>query len=1381
MTAQLRVVDAVESPYDRANVFSRWLFTWLTPTFKLGRQRPITQDDIPQVPRKNTAKFVTGKFEAAWMDELAKKGGEASLLRAFMHTPTCKDFIYAIIFKCPQDILQFVAPYILSAMINYTKDTSTPYYWGWVYAALLWFVPIIQSLCLQRYFTLTYNVGMDVRAAVASLVYDKSLRLAHHERAKRTEGEMLNLMNVDTQRLADCFPYFHMVWSAPLQMIIAVVFLFRVMGLVAFVALAALALMVPLTRKVGQVQSAAQRKVMGAKDSRTKLINEMLQGFRVLKYYAWEEPFMQHVREARDNERSAMLRAAAMTSVNNAIGRANLYLVILVSFLVLVLTSGGTLDAATAFTAVSIINILRMPISVLPMVLSNIVTAKVSYDRLSKYMKADEFGRGELFATTMVIAEKTEGPKKKKWGWKKWLCVLCPPLWPLLCCSGNASKDRSVAPQLKPSVGERAPLLRKGPIKRHIDIQPNESAADEITHELRGASYSWENSADELALKDLTLRIPKGKLTSVVGVVGGGKSTFLQALFGDVPCVDGTMYSNRSLRVAYCSQLPWIRNASVKDNIVGNEPFDESRYRECLDVTGLTPDLALLPAGDGTEIGERGINLSGGQKARVALARAVYMDADIYLMDSPLSAVDAHVGKHLFEECIVGALAGKTRVLVTHALQFLPSSDSIIVMDRGRCVRQCSYEELTKVPEYEAVLAEHGTAEADKKALEESKEQDDPLSPSKPKEPAAAPTKDKPKNDKAGTLVQTEAKSEGGLNWAVYRKYLHSFKYWILCTSLLATVGAEVLRFFLDYTLNQFTNPTYHMSQATFFIRYAAFLVAMTVGLIFCTVSLRYGMLRAATVLHNQMLASVLRVPLSWFDQNPVGRILNRFTGDQFTIDMELPMSLYFIVQCFVSVASILLIVIGVTPWFAVAIIPLGCIYYYVQTYYRYSSREVARLNSMSRSPILHNFEETIAGAGLPTIRAHHQQQHFREKNQLKINNNLKPYWTFNQMNRWLGFRLEFLGSCVIGVAAVTAVISRNTLSPSLVGLSLSNILSFTNTFGWMVRQIVMAESQLTSVERIVEYGDLPAEAAPIVPGNRPARTWPETGRVNISEVCMRYREDLDLVLKSINMNVNPREKIGIVGRTGSGKSSLVSCLFRLVELASGKIVIDGMDIRNIGLTDLRSTISIIPQDPVLFSGNVRHNLDPFHKYSDEQIWNALHQAQMEEKIKAVGGLNAKVAEHGDNFSVGERQLICLARALVKQSRIVVLDEATANIDMDTDLMVQLCVRKYFGDSTVLTIAHRINTIIDSDKIAVLDDGVLAEYDSPKNLLDKQGSLFGQLVDQLGEKSAQTLRDIADGKQNYMDTIQKRADERAKARERKISSPIVRPSDPKNE
>jgi ABC-type multidrug transport system fused ATPase/permease subunit len=859
-------------------------------------------------------------------------------------------------------------------------------------------------------------------------------------------------------------------------------------------------------------------------------------------------------------------------------------------------------------------------------------------------------------------------------------------------------------------------------------IKSHDNFAAENVIEVHNASFDWNES--DVIIPNLNLHVKRQELVGIVGPVGAGKSSLLQALLGEMPKRNGRVVVVG--QTAYCPQQAWMHNCSLRENVTFGLPYEKEKYDRVLSLCELQRDLTSLPAGDLTEIGEKGINLSGGQKQRVSLARALYQDADVYLLDDCLSAVDAHVGKRIFENCIKQGLASKTVILVTHQLQYLPFVDRVIVMEKGQITEEGHYDELmARGMSFSKLMSTHNehldelfkknengltisSEDSVKKSREIKKSSEKPI---------------KEEND-SGKLIQEEERAVGSVSLEVFKYYIFSWgSVGYLIFYLIFVVMDPSLKSTSDWWLSQWSNSMDQSEHSNYFYLLIYFVISMVYGLdaFGYTILVVIGALRASVKIHDSMLYRVLRAPVSFFDTTPIGRILNRFNKDQSNIDDQLSYAVTATFRIFFYVAATIIVISLVTPAFLGIVLPLAFVYRQVQQFYSATSLQLRRLDSVTRSPIYALFSSSIAG--LSTIRAFARVEDFSKKNLHNIDTNNRAWLTWIASNRWLSVRLQFIGAFVVFIAALFAISQRAYLTASLVGFAITYALSITDQLVMLVRTIDDLNNLMISVERCKEYLELPSEASEIIPEHRPPADWPTKGGIEIKNLKIRYRPDLPLVLQGVTCEIKPAENIGIVGRTGAGKSSLMSALLRLVEPEEGHIVIDGINTSTIGLDDLRSKIGIIPQDPLLFTGTIRSNLDPFDQYTDEDLWRALGEVQLTQSIKDMDGeLSAKVNEGGDNLSVGTRQLLCLARSLLQKPRILLMDEASANVDFHTNVLIQQTIKERFSDITVITIAHRIHTVMDCNRIMVLDRGSIVEFDSPQELLKNKSSQFYLLV-----------------------------------------------------
>ncbi|KAL2818465.1 P-loop containing nucleoside triphosphate hydrolase protein [Aspergillus cavernicola] len=1306
--------DEDECPYEYADIFSVLTFSWMTPLMKFGYKNYLTQDDLWNLRRRDTTRTTGSFLEEHWEDELQKEN--PSLWMALFRSYSAP-YVRGAFIKAASDVLAFVQPQLLRILIDfissYQTDDPQPVIRGVAIALAMFVVSVTQTSFLHQYFQRAFDVGMRVKSGLTAMIYAKSLRLSSEGRATKTTGDIVNHMAVDQQRLSDLTQFGTQLWSAPFQITLCMISLYQLVGVSMFAGIAVMILMIPLNGVIARMMKKLQLIQMKNKDSRSRLMTEILNNIKSIKLYAWNTAFMNKLSHIRnDLELNTLRKIGATQSIANFTWQSTPFLVSCSTFTVFVLIEDRPLTTAIVFPALTLFNLLTFPLSILPMVITAVIEASVAVRRLTDYFTAEELQADAVKCEDAVT---------------------------------------------------------------HI--------GDESVR-VRDASFSWNRYKDETALENIDLSFRKGELSCIVGRVGAGKSSLLQALLGDLWKTEGEVVVRG--RIAYVAQAAWVMNASVRENIVFGHRWDPQFYDLTVEACALVDDFKNLPDGDQTEVGERGISLSGGQKARLTLARAVYARADIYLLDDVLSAVDQHVGRHLINQVLGrdGVLGSKTRILATNAIPVLKEADFIGLLRDKTLIEKGTYEQLMAMkgeianlvrtsmnesddegsgaescglasPESSESATIIENLESDLSDTDEAERQIGSLAPIKGTGPRRSSTVTlrrastvswqgprRKLGDEENFLKskQTQETSEQGkVKWSVYGEYAKESNLVAVGFYLFTLVGAQVAQVSGSFWLKHWTDTSETQSVPSGTGKFIGIYLALGLGSsllvilqnlilwIFCSIE-------ASRKLHERMAFSIFRSPMRFFETTPSGRILNRFSSDIYRIDEVLARTFNMLFGNSAKAISTLLVIAVSTPAFLILVIPLGYIYFSYQKYYLRTSRELKRLDSVTRSPIFAHFQESLGG--ISTIRAYRQEGRFTLENEWRMDANLRAYFPSISANRWLAVRLEFIGSIIILASALLSIVSVATgsiLSPGMVGLAMSYALQITQSLNWIVRQTVEVETNIVSVERVLEYASLPSEAPEVIFKNRPAIGWPAQGSVSFQNYSTRYREGLDLVLKDVSLDIKPREKIGVVGRTGAGKSSLTLALFRIIEPVTGGISIDNLDASTIGLFDLRGRLAIIPQDPAMFEGTVRDNLDPRHVHDDTELWSVLDHARLKDHVsKMEGQLDAHVQEGGSNLSQGQRQLISLARALLTPSNILVLDEATAAVDVETDALLQRTLRSsIFQDRTIITIAHRINTIIDSDRIVVLDKGRIAEFDSPASLIKQRGKFY-DLVKEAG-------------------------------------------------
>lgn len=1396
-------------PYDNASLFSKYIsFYWITPLLKIGFKRNLEIDDLFGNPKEDNSHALGSDLQLEWQKEISKaarNNSKPSLLRVFFKQHSLWFFLswlWIIFSHCIVSPLQaIVLGQIIEDSTEFYKlriQTQPPptqqqidalYYKIFLEGVVLVIATAIVFLTIHPYFFCVQHLGMKLRIASCSLVYQKSLRLSRAALGKTTVGQIVNLLSNDVNRFDFGLVFIPYLIVAPLQAVIIIIILSRYyLGFGPTIAgFSFFLIYLPLQVLMGKWFGNIREETAVRTDERIRLMNEIVPAMRVIKMYAWENSFSKLVDKARRDEIKWVRYRMILTSINESIYFSSAKIIILISLFTLVFT-GKQLTAEAAFVTITMLDSLRLNMTFFfPFAVASIAELIVSCDRLRNFLLSGEQPKESKISTV---------PTKKDYGFEG---KLIPPFEPSSQSQSNVLKALQESPQ------DPQPTNK-------IDEESTENKSKEqgiYAHEISAAwiDDSQDNSADEttLSLTGINFSLKPGELLAIVGRVGSGKTSILMALLGELPIVGGnlTIYG----KLSYASQEPWIFGGTVEENILFGDDLDEKRFNQVIEACALIKDIEMLPNGKETLVGERGVSLSGGQKARINLARCLYHEADIYLLDDPLSAVDASVARHIFEYCIQGFLKTKAVILVTHQFQFIKEATRIMVVDQGHQIALEHYSEMTK--KVDLIGFNKGMYRSDSES--EASIQVQPPGPSSPKKSSLRVAIDTPSTKHSGQQIiqssqtakdpekssrvivddipvetpirQTteeilDSKPIDGSTYLFFLQCVQSVPllilvvFFILVTQAIFNGSDFYLSFWTDTeerrpingslnantTVVQINDPkhifTDDLTTSQNASIYAGIVLLLFILVLFRTTCFFAACMRASITMHDKLFRSVMAAPISFFDFNPIGILLNRVSRDMGIVDDRLPQNAFDVVEIFMSTLGIIATVVVVEY---INIIPAIGLIIVALIARRVCLRTINRLKEMEgilRSQVFSHLSTTLAG--LTTIRSFKVDGKFVEKFDNAQDEHSVAWLTFFCSGQWLGVVLDVicLSFIMFVVIVLTATISSSILSGSQIGLAISSALLIVGPFQWGIRQLVDLESHIVSVKRIKEYSDLPKEADhETKPEFKPPTNWPQEGQIVYDHVTLSYFEDEQPVLRNLTFKIRPHEKVGIVGRTGAGKSSIISALFRMTE-PTGNIIIDGVNTQSIGLKDLRRAISIIPQEPILFSGSVRKNLDPFDEYNDKALWSALESVQLKRAILDLdGGLDALVSEGGANFSVGQRQLVCLARAILRRNRILVLDEATANVDPETDQFIQRTIRELFKNCTVVTIAHRLNTVMDSDRVMVLDAGQVCEFDEP-HLLLSQGGALATMTANTGQQ-ADRLRRAAERAYNRRHNINK--------------------------
>ncbi|ONM18776.1 ABC transporter C family member 14 [Zea mays] len=1289
-----RAAAATEETYATASWFSLATFGWINPLIAKGSRATLAADQVPPVAPPDTAEAAYVLFTSNWPapapgSSKAQRPVLTALLRSFW-----PQFLLTAVLGVAHLSVMYIGPSLVDRFVEFVRRGGE-FTEGLQLVAVLLVGKAAETLASHHYEFQGQKLGMRINAALLAAVYRKSLRLSTGARRAHGAGAIVNYMEVDAQEVADVTHQLHNLWLMPLEIAVALALLYTHLGPAVLTAVAAIAVVTVVVAFANKLNIEYQFKFLAKRDERMKAITELLNYIGVIKLQAWEETFGNKIRKLREEELGWLAKSMYFMCANTVVLWSGPLAMTVLVFGTCVLT-GIQLDAGKVFTATAFFRMLDGPMQSFPEAIAAVTQATVSVGRLDRYLldaelddSAVEQVDGTGIDTSAVVVE---------------------------VCDGVFAWDMRGNKQRKES----------------------EDGESEEEKDVEGTPVL------ETVLKGINVEVRKGELVAVVGMVGSGKSSLLSCIMGEMEKISGTVRVCGS--TAYVSQTAWIQNGTIQENILFGQPMYAERYKEVIHSCCLEKDFEMMEFGDQTEIGERGINLSGGQKQRIQLARAVYQHCDIYLLDDVFSAVDAHTGSNIFKECLRGTLKGKTVILVTHQMDFLHNVENIFVMRDGMIAQSGKYDELIEADsDFADLVAAHDSSMelVEQRCQVEKPEHFQPTTvvriPSlrsrsigKGEKVVVAP------EIEAATskIIKEEERESGQVSWRVYKLYMtEAWGWWGVMGMVSFAVVWQCSDMASDYWLSYETSGGIQFNPSLFIGVYVAIAAFSMVLQVIKTLLETVLGLQTAQIFFEKMFDSILHAPMSFFDTTPSGRILSRASSDQTTIDVVLAFFIGLTISMYISVLSTIIVTCQVAWPSVVAVIPLLLLNIWYRNLYLATSRELTRLEGVTKAPVIDHLSETVLG--VTTIRCFKKEKEFFHENLDKINSSLRMYFHNYAANEWLGFRLELIGTLLLSITAFLMIsLPSNFIKKEFVGMSLSYGLSLNSLVYFAISISCMLENDMVAVERVNQFSILPSEAAWKIEEHLPSSNWPNHGDIDIKDIKVRYRSNTPLILKGINISISGGEKIGVVGRTGSGKSTLIQALFRLVEPAEGKMIIDGIDICTLGLHDLRSRFGIIPQEPVLFEGTIRSNIDPIGQFSDAEIWQALERCQLKDVVVSKPEkLDAPVADRGENWSVGQRQLLCLGRVILKQTQILFMDEATASVDSQTDATIQKITRQEFSSCTIISIAHRIPTVMDCDRVLVLDAGLVKEFDSPSRLIE-QPSLFGAMVQEYANRSS---------------------------------------------
>lgn len=1333
--------ERLQFPKTMKNPISRAYFLWLIPLLNVGYRRTVQPGDLYKLTDDLTVEYYKNRFQAIFQRRIAKariqhrekcasdeEADETFVVSKYDILFTIYETWFRVLLESAflttiSVIISSLIPLVTKQLIKFVEARSTgaqssvgP---GVGYAFGIFAMATVNGLFVNHGVYKAFKIGVQVKSVLTTLILEKSFRLSPRSHHKFSSGDINSLMSTDLSRLEVGMIYQTLFIALPIPVVISVVILVLNIGVAAVIGIVVFFAFITAITGATTYLFKLRKSVSVLTDKRVTLIREALNNIKMIKFYSWERPYWANILAARAAEMKVVFKIQALRNIINALALSLIGLTSMVAFLSLYAIEGNTRSAADIFSSVSLFELLGFLIFLLPQCLSTSADVLVACKRVGSFLDAEDNGVDENY-------HQINDPSSNK------------------------------AIQLKQASFEWEIFDDE----KSEDSKGEKSSTPSIDINLTGKK-------DTFQLKKVDFTINKGEFFAITGKIGTGKSSLLQAMSGFMKTKEGKVEVNGSLLF---SGAPWIQNTTIRENIIFGLEYDSTFYKKVIAACSLQDDFDMFAGGDLTEVGEKGINLSGGQKARINLARSVYANKDIILMDDCLSAVDARVGKHIVKECFLKLLGDKTRVLATHQLSLILSANRVAYLSGDGSVDVGTLEELQERNSgfRELMASNVKSITEDDNSKEELSLNDDNVTietlPIEEKsdiggqsqtltkrrvgassdDVVSIETHDSNDNLKKGKLVEKEEQAVNSLRFEVYKTYLKygtgKFRAWgfflVFVPLMIISTFADIftntwLSFWVSRKFANVSDGAYQGIYVTLVFLWLIFLTVEFVSLIRMTTN-------ASKNLNVVSFKSILHAPMSFIDTNPMGRIMNRFTKDTDALDNEISEQLRLFVYGLSRLVGMLILNIIYLPWVALLVPAMAAFFVAFANYYQASCREVRRIEAVQRSFVYNTFNETLSGHD--TIRAYGAEGRFSQKCETQLDGMNEAGYTVWALQRFLNIGLDTLANLVALVISLLCVNRVFKINAATAGLLVSYSLQLSPELTQLIRSWTMLENDMNAAERLCQYAlHLPQEADHSVGSTTVDAPWPSSGELEFDRVSFSYRQGLPHVLKNLSFKVKSGERIGICGRTGAGKSSIMNALYRLNELAEGKILIDGVDISTIGLNTLRSNLSIIPQDPALFTGSIRRNLDPFDEHPDFVLWDALRRAGLIEETELENvkvqqkdlddelhkfHLQQEVHEDGSNFSLGERQLIAFARALVRNSKILILDEATSSVDYGTDNKIQQTIMNEFKDCTILCIAHRLKTIIGYDRILTLDHGEVKELDTPQNLFRKPDGIF---------------------------------------------------------
>ena len=1364
-----------KDPINEGNFFSNFIMYWAYKIIRLSKLINIKSEYLGKLSYERSSEKYLKDIYYVWDNLNYKNSCYCPLLWTSLRT-NIRQIIIITICTIFISILNVSSLYLFRVFVKIFSDPKVTGDWILKYditVGVLYLLVRFLHYVFQRKTTQFLNdVGNKSSVELNNLIYDKLLKLSPSINIKA--GDIYNYIQSDSHKLSRLMSSCPNLISVPFLIIMYSYLLFKYMGLSFIMGFIVMIIFLIINYYYRKQFSKYLKLYLKKSDKRMGITTETFNNLKVIKLYGWDNFFLKKIQFARNEEIDALNERYYITTISQTL----LWLAPIamsVSSIGVYQYIKSTFKVEDMFTCLAIFTSIQNPMRSLPTTFDIIMETITSMKRIEYFLKLPEIQNDKIIKDDYDTINKGIAIQiidgTFKWGkaqsYQSYLnqnkdilskikiekekfnkenndlninksnhlttnyipLTKIPSNYHSLSSKNtNDSKlyleiennfDEDPIKYKDTKTGESYPKL--SPKTNKIQRKLLFFNKDDKNIELNTSDISLNKIInDEFYLSNINLTVKKGEFICIIGEVGSGKSSLIQAILNNM-----IIKQNNNTKIiingniSYVGQEAWIQNNTIQNNILFYRPYDPTKYQTILDLCELKQDLESFPGGDLTEIGEKGVNLSGGQKARISLARAMYCDNDIYILDDPISALDAHVGKNIMNNCIVGYLKGKTIILATHALQYAAFADKIYYMKNGEINWEGNYNELIKQNFY-SLFAEKINSKLNKDKENESKTENDEDNMTNLK----IDQKDLNKG-KIERITKDEKKEVGKINKQVFFSYFSYIGGSYFCMALITIlISWQGLKIISDLWLGYWSEHQGERANIFFFTIYSITALGGSLFNYLRTRVITSGSINCSTRLHNQMVVSLIRAPINLFhDTVPKGQIFNRLSKDLPTVDTY---TMYWFMTLTAFGSSFLgaVIVCSLYEKECLLFLPVFiAICWFLYRFYINCSRELNRIEGVLNSPILNLVNETIPGTA--TIRAYNLQKKYLELFQEKVDEHYKLEYYINGTGQWYLLILNMLSILFLTYMVIMTLMHKNKFTPKIIGIILTYSLVLQEDMIEFLSSFSNFENTMTKLERCLSYTKLISERPNSLTSDLSLLNWPSKGEIVFENYNVKYRKDTELVLKNINFHLKPGEHLGIVGRTGSGKSTISLCLFRILEAFSGHIYIDGIDISKVGLNKLRESITIIPQDSTLMDGTLRYNIDPIKAFSDKDIIQVMKKIGFDYIIKQhQSGLDQNISENGSNLSIGEKQLICITRAILRKTKIIVLDEATASIDYKTEEIIQKALNEILVNSTMICIAHRIKTVINMDKILVLENGEIVEFDTPKNLLNDKNSMF---------------------------------------------------------